>query len=210
MTEDGRRSGVAESQGVGTPVTELDQATLVARAQDGDPAAFEQLVIRYEGPLYRYAFQMLGNRQEAEDVVQETMIRVWRALPGLDSAEAFSSWAYQITSRHCLDLLKKAGRRKTDATAPDDMPDNVGSRDSVAPRTPQDPAAVAESYQALGEITQLVSALSPPLRACWVMYEVHELTYGEIARALSITPATVRGRIARARAELVKGMTPWR
>lgn len=69
---------------------ELDEATLVARAQDGDPDSFEQLVIHYEGRLYRYAFQMLGNRQEAEDIVQETFIRIWRALPGLTDAGAFS------------------------------------------------------------------------------------------------------------------------
>lgn len=189
---------------------ELDEATLVARAQDGDPDSFEQLVIHYEGRLYRYAFQMLGNRQEAEDIVQETFIRIWRALPGLTDAGAFSGWAYQIASRHCLDLLRKAGRRQTDAVAPEDMPEGSGTRDTVAPKSPQDPAGITESAQTMGEITRLVRDLSPPLRACWVMYEVHGLTYAEVARALAVSESTVRGRIARARAELVKGMTPWR
>lgn len=191
-------------------VAGLDQATLVARAQDGDPHAFEQLVITYEGPLYRYAFHMLGNRQEAEDVVQETFIRVWRNVPGLDSAEAFSSWVYQITTRYCLDVLRKSGRRKTQTTAPEDMPEREGASDTVSPRAPQDPAVLAQSQHAVEQVTQLVSALSPSLRACWVMYEVHGLTYEEIARALSVRSSTVRGRIARARAELVKGMAPWR
>ncbi|MGX5357523.1 RNA polymerase sigma factor [Kocuria sp. KH4] len=188
----------------------LDEDTLVARAQDGDVDAFEVLVVRYEGRLYRYAYGMVGNRQDAEDVVQDALIRAWRALPTLTTPGAFGGWLYRITSRRCLDLLQRAGSRETEPWAPEEMPDSTAPRDTVGPRPPSDPAAATETAHQMDDLTRLVHQLPPPLRACWLMREVQERPYREIAQALSISEATVRGRIARARAELAKGMMSWR
>jgi RNA polymerase sigma-70 factor (ECF subfamily) len=188
----------------------LDEDTLVARAQDGDVDAFEQLVVSYEGRLYRYAYNMVGNRQDAEDIVQDTLIRAWRALPTLTTNGAFGGWLYRIASRRCLDLLQRAGSRETDPWAPQEIPESTAVHDTVGPRSPSDPAAVTETQHQLDELTQLVHQLPPPLRACWLMREIQERPYREIAQALSVSESTVRGRLARARAELAKGMMSWR
>ncbi len=73
-------AGPDAGPGVGV-VAELDEPTLVARAQDGDLAAFEALVDRYQGPLFRLARRMLTNHTDAEDVVQDSLIAIWRRLP---------------------------------------------------------------------------------------------------------------------------------
>lgn len=191
-------------------VAALDEDTLVARAQDGDVDAFEVLVLRYEGRLYRYAYGMVGNRQDAEDVIQDALIRAWRALPTLTTQGAFGGWLYRITSRRCLDLLQRTASRETDPWAPEEMPDSTTPRDTVGPQPPADPASATETAHQMDELTRLVHQLPPPLRACWLMREIQERPYREIAQALSISESTVRGRIARARAELAKGMMSWR
>jgi RNA polymerase sigma-70 factor (ECF subfamily) len=76
-----------------------DERALVLRAQDGDPAAFEQLVDLHQGRLFRIAFMVTGDRQEAEDVVQETLVLAWRRLHLLEEPAAFRGWVAQICSR---------------------------------------------------------------------------------------------------------------
>lgn len=188
---------------------ELDEDTLVGRAQDGDVDAFEELVTRYEARLYRYAYGMLGNRHDAEDVVQNTLIRVWRALPSLTIRGAFGGWVYRIASRRCLDLLQQSATRRTDARAPEELPESAEAAHAIGPPPPADPAQVAEKQGQLDELARLVQLLPPEQRACWLLREVQGRSYIEIAQALSVTESTVRGRLVRARARLAEGMQSW-
>lgn len=204
--------GSAQHTGLGADPSPavMDQTTLVARAQDGDVAAFEQLVIRYEGRLYRYAYGMLGNRHDAEDVVQDTLIRVWRSLPTLSSAGAFGGWVYRIATRRCLDLLEQAATRATDTRAPEEMPEAAPAYDMVAPPSSGDPALAAEQQGQLEELIGLLGRLPPGQRACWWLHWIEGRSYTEIAQMLSLTEPTVRGRLARARVHLMEGMQAWR
>lgn len=175
----------------------------MARSQDGDLDAFAEVVARYEGRLYRYAYHMVGHRQDAEDIVQDTMIRAWRGLPALTAPGAFGGWVYRIAFRRCMDVLHRAETRHTEPCAPEELP--AQPRDSG----PADPAAHAEVRGQMEDVARLVRRLPPEQRACWLMREVQQHSYGEIAQALAISESTVRGRLARARATLAKGMTPW-
>lgn len=192
------------------PERGLDEDTLVARAQDGDIDAFEELVARYEKRLYRYAYGMLGNRQDAEDVLQDTLLRTWRALPTITAPGAFSGWVYRIATRRCLDVLTRRQSRRTDPHAPEDFPEAPGAHDAVSPPAPPDPAAATEGQQQMEELTRLLQDMPPGQRACWLMREVHQRSYHEIAAALSIPESTVRGRLVAARTRLAKEMAPWR
>src|SRR5581483_5448939 len=82
------------------PVEEgvLDDATLIARARDGDVPAYEQLVLRYQGPMFRLAMRMLASRGDAEDVVQDVFLIVWRRLGQLREDAAFVGWLYRTTT----------------------------------------------------------------------------------------------------------------
>ncbi|WP_317582015.1 RNA polymerase sigma factor [Kocuria rhizophila] len=187
----------------------LDEATLVARAQDQDVAAFEELVVRYENRLYRYAYSMLGNRADAEDVLQDALLRIWRALPGLTDSQAFSGWAYRITTHRCWDVLSRQQLRRTDTVDPHQMPDITDAHCGLAATSSADPVTIMETGHQLEDLARLVQQLPPHDRACWLLREIHQRSYREIATALSIPESTVRGRLARARQQLAKGMSSW-
>lgn len=200
------RDHTVDDDGAGSgsgAATELDEPTLVARAQDGDLAAFEALVDRYQGPLFRLARRMLINRTDAEDVVQDSLIAIWRRLPLINDPGAFGGWAYKITTNRCLDLIKQRATRRTDTVAGDDL-------DQVQPDRAAGPAQQAQLGAEREALAALLQTLPPRQRACWLLREVHGRSYAEISGILSITETAVRGQLARARAGLTRGMSSWR
>ena len=92
--------------GTPSPPRVFSEAITVARAQDGDTDAFEQLVRSYEADLFRPGFRMLSDRGEAQDAVQDTFVLAWRRLPSLLDPEAFRAWIYQLMTRCCLNILR--------------------------------------------------------------------------------------------------------
>ncbi len=182
----------------------LAEATVVGRAQEGDLAAFELLVRRYQGPVFRLAYRMLGDRGEAEDVVQDCLVLVWRRLPTLVDPQAFHRWIYQLATRRCLTVLRTRARRRTDAAEPDQVERDLPVEAS------DDPAAVASRAALVRGLDAFLRELPDDQRACWVLRELHDLSYPEIADAMNLPVSTVRGRLARARQNLTKGMSAWR
>ncbi|WGW12321.1 RNA polymerase sigma factor [Saxibacter everestensis] len=188
----------------------LEEDALVARAQDGDLDAFERLVDAYQGRIFRLGYRMLANREEAEDVVQDTLIAAWRKLPTLASPGAFSGWVYQVATNRCFDLLRQRSTRPSDATDPSDLVEAANSDLPTRSAGSSDPAHEAEITAQMTDLARLLKKIPPEQRACWLLREVHGRSYAEIAHILSIEQSTVRGRIARARIQLAEGMTPWR
>lgn len=180
-----------------------DEATLVARARDRDVAAFEALVRRHQRGIYGLCRRMIGRDADAQDVVQEVFLAAWRRLPDLQDDAAFAGWLYRAATNQCLSALR---RRKPTAPIEDDAPPPDGG--ATAPGA--DPARQAQNSAAMAALGEALQRLTPRQRACWLLYEVHGRSYDEIARMLDTTNATVRGRIARARAELAEVMRPWR
>ena len=82
---------------------------LLASAQRGDTAAFEELVAAYRKPLQAYCYRMIGSLQDAEDAVQETLLGVWRGLPGFEARVRCRSWVYRIATNACLRLASSGG-----------------------------------------------------------------------------------------------------
>ncbi|MDQ0734859.1 RNA polymerase sigma factor [Arthrobacter agilis] len=207
------------------PLDDLDEATIVSRAQDGDLEAFEWLVTTYQGGVFRLAFRMLSDHAEAEDVVQETFIAAWRNLPTLSSPQAFIPWLYRSATNKCFDLLRSRQRRPSDSVAFDDENSPEGSatpghgwtggiggpaRTTIASRTTQDPALHHETEAQMRALAELLQTVPAGVRACWLLRDVHEFSYAEIAAIVQLPESTIRGRIARARRFLAEGMQPWR
>jgi RNA polymerase sigma-70 factor, ECF subfamily len=192
--------GTAGTATAGSPPGrgELDDATLAVRAGEGDVDAFEELVLRYQGPVYRLALRMLGGAAEAEDVTQDAFLAAWRGLSGLREQGAFAGWLYRLAVNRCLNVLR--ARRP------------VAELDPATLRATRadEPEAAAEAgaeAAALGEALQL---LTPEQRACWVLRELQGCSYEEIAGIVGASTGAVRGRIARSRAVLAEVMRPWR
>ncbi len=185
------------------------ESTLVGRAQDGDIVSFEALVRAYQGLVFRLAQRMLGDRGDAEDVVQDVFVLVWRRLPTLNDPAVFHGWVYQIATRRCLNVLRTRTRHPYPSGVAIDI---EVSADPTRPSEPgdDDPSAVAVHAAQLAGLDTVLQTLTDEQRACWVLREMHELSYTEIAYATRLPVATVRGRLARARQNLAKGMASWR
>jgi RNA polymerase sigma-70 factor (ECF subfamily) len=179
---------------------ELDDATLVARAREGDLRAFEALVRRYQRRLYHLALRMTGCSGDAEDVVQEVFLTAWRRLPEIRDDAALSGWLYRTTTNRCLNVLRRSLRTaEFDETTP--APTQVAA---------EDPQRAAEASQQVRALTAALTRLPPSQRAAWLLREVHGRSYEEIAELLATTPQAVRGRLARARVQLAELMQTWR
>ena len=185
----------------------LAEATLVTRAQDGDHTAFSRLARAYEAELVRLGFRMLSDVGEAQDAVQDTLLVAWRKLPTLEDPMAFHAWVYQLMTRRCLTVLRKRTRRHT-VTSPDEDLERAGSGSRTAD-SGDGPDAQAQAQAMRDSLSQALTQLPAELRACWVLHSMHDLSYPEIAYAIGVPVSTVRGRIARARAQLAKGMSSW-
>ena len=191
----------------------LAEATLVGRAQDGDVDSFEILVRRYQAPIVRLAYRMVLDRGEAEDIAQDTFVLVWRQLPTLTDPAAFKGWVFQIATRGCLSLLRVRARRNTATVPAEDLQtaqDRQPAGNELSTQPSPDPETAAQDAQQRHGLDDALGRLPMDQRACWVLHEIHALSYPEIAAATCIPVSTVRGRIARARQNLQKDMSPWR
>ncbi|SDU89802.1 RNA polymerase, sigma subunit, ECF family [Microlunatus sagamiharensis] len=178
-----------------------DDASLVGRSTSGDDDAFAVLVRRYQGPLFRHALRLTPDRRLAEDVVQEAFLTAWRRLPTLQDPAAFRGWLYQITTRRSIDAFR--------ALKPELPVDTADQSALDLASTGAGPEGRAELRAQLGDLAAALQALPAGQRAAWSMREIDGLSYEEVAVALGVPVSTVRGRIARARAELVERMASW-
>lgn len=201
---------------VWTPLDELDALTIVSRAQDGDVEAFEWLLNAYQGGLFRLCLRMLDDRTEAEDLVQETFISAWRALPNLSVPQAFIPWLYRTATNKCLDMIRSKKRRAPAGSSAEPQSHEWGSGGAAEPQASigtgatADPAKEYENQAQMRALSDLLQTIPPGPRACWLLREVHEFSYREIAAIVQLPETTVRGRIARAKRFLAEGMEPWR
>src|SRR6266851_3593794 len=93
-----------------TPMTPLSDEELVTRSRTGDSESFNQLVRRWERPIFALAYRTLGREEDARDVTQETFLRAFRALPGFKGDAKFSSWLYRIALNLCRDWIRRQRR----------------------------------------------------------------------------------------------------
>jgi len=167
------------------------------RTRGGDDAAFAALVRRYEAPLFNFARRMLGHGSEADDVFQETFVRVYRHRDRFDSGLRFRPWLYRIAANLCRDRRRWWKRRPGDDYSVD--VDHASIADTAS--SPSDHARAAEIGAA---IDAAVARLPEKHRAVFVMARYDGLGYDEIAAALGIPVGTVKSRMNKAAAVLIE------
>jgi RNA polymerase sigma-70 factor (ECF subfamily) len=164
---------------------------LVARSKAGDIDSFNQLVKRWERPIFALAYRTLGREEDARDVTQETFLRAFRALSGFKGDAKFSSWLYRITVNLCRDWIRK--ERRTPVVA---APEGVDVEQLVADRAPaesiEELAARAELSR---EVAKAMQRLPAEQRQAIILKEYHGLTFQEIADLMKCPLSTVKTRV---------------
>lgn len=174
----------------------------MALALSGDDPAFERLVKRYEHRLFNYIRRMVGSSSDAEDLFQETFLRVYRHRGRFRISARFRPWLYRIATNLCRDHLRYRRRHPAlSLNAP--ASDACGPlADTVAAPNP-DPEECARARELAGQIEAAIGRLSLKRRSVFVMARYEGMAYGDIARALRIPVGTVKSRMNHAVAQVL-------
>lgn len=173
-----------------------EEQRLIDAAIAGDSAAFESLISPLEGRIYAVALRMCGNREDAQDCMQEAMIRIYRALNTFKGQSSLSTWAHRITMNTCLDELRR--RKSRASTSLDELADSGWAPHSDND-TPEHRTIRSEQKRT---IERAISELPEDMRAAIILRDIHGLTYDEIADSLNVNVGTVKSRISRGRERL--------
>jgi RNA polymerase sigma-70 factor (ECF subfamily) len=178
---------------------------LVERVQAGDKQAFNLLVNKYQSRLFRLILRIITNPSEAEDVVQETFIKAYRALRHFRGDAAFYTWLYRIALNAAKNALVTRSRRKDTGQLQDDGQE--GAVGAVVEDV-NSPDAILASRQVAAAINEAMDNLPDVLRMALALREIEGLSYDEIAQIMKCPIGTIRSRIFRARALIALRLDP--
>jgi RNA polymerase sigma-70 factor (ECF subfamily) len=184
----------------------IDESTLVAQAREGDTVAFGELVRRYESKIFRLAQHITQNREDAEDVLQETFLKAYEHLDQFQGNSKFYTWIVRIAVNQALMKLR---RRKADRSVSLDETIDTGEDNIV-----REIAAWGEdpeerfSREELGELLDsAIKGLEPPYRSVFVLRDIEDLSTEETADVLGLSIPAVKSRLLRARLQLREKLT---
>jgi len=188
-----------ESSDMNNPFKLTDEK-LIARFQDGDINAYNELVHRYKDRLLNFVFRYFNNREQAEDVVQDTMIKLYTHASYYKNIAKFSTWIYTIAKNNALTELRKNKRKQTVSLWTNEgKPIDIEMKDESLEQTVYNKMAVEELNKYLDEIPE-------NFRIAVVLRDFQELSYEEISKILEIPLGTIKSRINRGRIQLSEKM----
>ena len=183
------------------PAVAKDESLLVTEAKAGSYEAFEELVNRYEKKIYRLGMNITGNREDAEDVLQETFLKAFEHLADFREDSRFYTWIVRIGVNQALMKLRK---RRSEKMVP--MDDLVGDDGEVIPREFTDWKPNPEQQLTQAELEDILEtaakALPPTFRAVFFLRDVEDLSTEETAEILNLSNGAVKARLFRARLRL--------
>jgi RNA polymerase sigma-70 factor (ECF subfamily) len=170
-------------------------------------AAFEELVQRHQTKIYRVAYRLTGNHNDAEDLAQEAILEAFRAFDRYQPGTYFDRWLYRIMSRTFIDTVRQRNRRPVVSL---DAPVNPEGDPLVnlLGDSSQDPQQITEAMDLDGAIQVALDGLPQEFRTAVVLVDIEGLSYDEVANALRCPVGTVRSRLHRARQMLREALGP--
>ena len=197
---------------LGKDLQSLSDQEVVALARIGKEAAYRELLRRYERPVFSLIYRMVRDRTLAEDLSQDTFVKVLNALDSYRPEYKFSSWVFKIANNVAIDQLR---RRELNTLSLDGSPD-ARTKDEVeatalqATDRSETPLAELESRELGAVIEQAIARLRPEYRSCILLRHVEGRSYEEIAETLDLPLGTVKTYSHRARHELQEYLEPYR
>ena len=201
--------GIMKSIGLHMAVSSLagiDESALVTQAREGDTTAFGELVRRYEGKIFRLAQHVTQNREDAEDVLQETIMKAYEHLEQFKGDSKFYTWIVRIAVNQALMKLR---RRKTDKSVSLDETIDTGE-DTVVREIAawgENPEQQLSREELGGILDSAIESLEPLYRSVFVLRDIEELSTEETAEALGLSVPAVKSRLLRARLQLREKLT---
>lgn len=148
--------------------------------------AFEMVITAFQHKIFQLAYAMLGERSRAEDAAQETLLRIWKALPQFRGGSSVSTWIYTIVRNYCLTAIQRSGQKRT-----------VSLEEPGVRAAAEAPGRVSQAP--LPDVERMVAELPDECRSAVMLYYMQEKSYEETARALGIPMGTLKTRLHRAR-----------
>jgi RNA polymerase sigma-70 factor (ECF subfamily) len=187
-----------------TDYSEVSDQQVVVYAQQGREDAYRELISRYERPVFSLIFRMVRDKETAEDLAQETFIKVLNNIDRYLPEFKFSSWLFKIANNITIDFLRK---RQIDTISIEGAPDAVTEESKRATAIAlasagESPLQELESKELGEQIERAIGKLRPEYRACILLRHVEDYSYDEIAEIVKLPLGTVKTYIHRARAEL--------
>jgi len=177
----------------------LKEQELIRAAQKGDLEAFEKILFQYERAIFNYIYRLVGQRQDAEDLTQETFIKFYRTLKNIDSQKPAKSWIYKIATNTVYDHLRKKQRRPELLII--DNPENNTETFLESPAY-----YTEQNKRDWRNLEGLLQKIKPLYRTVLFLFYYNDLPHPEIAKILSMPLNTVKTNLRRARLSLKKEM----
>lgn len=174
-----------------------DDKALIEAFQAGDEFAFVSLYNRYKGPIYAFCVKMLLDRAQAQDVMQESFLRVYENRERLHNAGSFKAWLFTIARNQCLNQLRRSHRQ---------VP--LDDQEEPAERLPDTPVSSLEKSERIELVSHFLAQLKPDYREVLILREYHNLSYEEIAAVTRSTLSAVKSRLFKARRKLADFLEP--
>jgi RNA polymerase sigma-70 factor (ECF subfamily) len=179
-------------------------SSLIENTLKGDQGAFAELVRRYQAAVWGTVHRILGNSSENEDAVQEVFLRAFTALHKFDLKYPFGPWILRIATNYCIDQLRRKKSRKVQLWSELTEYDQERLLNNISRDNDLESGSMEgnEGYARIAQV--LLDGLNPKYRAAFVLREVEEKNYDEVAQLLGTSEVAARVRVSRARAELEK------
>ncbi len=190
------------------PLPAVSDEVLVTRAQAGDDAAFEELITRHKKSLYGAIYHMTSNHEDASDLLQDTLMRAYKALPKFRSDAKFSTWVYRIALNVTINFLRQARNRSRKLSLDEldmDAAEMLMMEDSTGGNAKKQPEEREQELRELQLIlNQAIQELSEKHRTVVVLHDIQGKTHMEIARIINVPEGTVKTRLFHAHRILQK------
>lgn len=181
----------------------MEEKELVERSKKGDEEAFRHLVEKYKSRVFNMALSITRNPENADDIAQEAFIRAYFGLPKFKHKSTFGTWLYRITINLIKDYMRK--KERAPKVSIEEIKENpFDHEDEVIKREEKKAQAERRTF-----VHRFIRTLPKKYQIILTMRDIHELSYGEIARILEISPGTVDSRLHRARRMLRKKIEPY-
>src|SRR5579872_6648855 len=187
---------------------ELTDAQAVSKARSGDTDAFRVLVERHSRSLFRLAFRMTGNQQDAEDVVQDSFMRAYKQLGKFDERASFGTWLYRIAANASLDLVRSRKRRQEHLAPQDAEGSEFDDTVTSLPSSEPTPERMALSGEVRQRVEAAMQELSPTERTAFVLRHFEGMCIEDVSRVLECQPGAAKHSVFRAVQKLRRALEP--